>query len=228
MQRKSNQLIKLPGDGGISNDLVFSLKKIPSNVELAGLLGELIKDEKSIIDIANNSYRHQLGFEKYVLRIFSSGATLRLHHWDRLMVSEEDIHSHCAKFFSRLCLGEMKQQAYELISGASHACFGYQFNSRTGKSEARAVGDTCVVPGTIRSLRAGDSYILQAAELHRVTSVAVGTVTISYWEPRLQEAVVLKHAGEHAKPCCARAGMEVLSVRQQLQKIKYRLEENDS
>lgn len=58
--------------------------ELPDRGQLLQMLDRLLGDEQALTQAASYSYRHQLGFEKYVLEVLPSGACLRMHYWDGL------------------------------------------------------------------------------------------------------------------------------------------------
>lgn len=196
---------------------------LPTRWQLLALLDELQQDERALSQAASLSYRHQLGFEKYVLVTQPSGACLRMHYWSGVSIAEEDIHSHCADFRSLLLLGQLTEQKFSMIAGDTHSAFRYRFDAVRGESEISVDGVTAIQESQARTLMAGDSYTNSAESLHRVSAVKPGTVTVSSWGPRLHDAVVLKPSNQPADPCCARAGMNVEILRARLQEIRQRI-----
>jgi hypothetical protein len=196
---------------------------MPSRREIVALLDRVTSDEAALAGVASASYRHQLGFEKYVLQTNTSGACLRLHHWERDLSEDEDIHSHCASFKSTILLGRLSQDEFILDRGHTHTMYRYRFDAVKGESEAHECGFCSVRRAGRRDLWSGDEYTLQASVLHRVTSVAPGTVTVSLWEPRQHDALVLKAASVTSGLACTRSGTEVSVVKLRLQEIRMRL-----
>lgn len=186
------------------------------------LIDEICSDDAAVARVASASYRHQLGFEKYVLHVSAQGSSIRLHYWDAVPQTE-DIHSHCASFESMVLLGMLKQDLFEKVAGSTHCLFRYRFDATRGESVASVAG-RCSVRGVSRSIfRAGDHYTLESSALHRVFDVSPGTVTASHWEPRRADALVLKADLASAGPSCACAGMQPSVVRGRLSEIVARL-----
>lgn len=198
---------------------------LPTKPELLRILDELTRDQNALIKIAERSYRHQLGFMKFVLYFSVSGMSIRLHHWDDESGEVEDIHSHCASFHSTVLTGEIQHQEFQLIPGQTHAQYQYRFNQKTCESEAQYTGMTDIVSGPTRTLKTGASYYMSAQKLHRVSLASIGTVTVSCWSPRCYDAIVLKPNKTVKAPCCARSGMEPIEVYQRLQEVIKRLKE---
>lgn len=191
--------------------------------ELVHWLESIIKNRLLLKGVAKRSYRHQLGFSKYVLAIGADGSALRMHHWDRSESTEEDIHSHCADFASTVWLGGFKEQTFILKNGETHALYSYIFNDQTEKSEAFRLRLSAVEKVSEKKVSAGDSYNVSALSLHRVSSVLPGTLTVSLWKPRSHSALVLKPKADLADPCCAVAGMDYLELQKKIELIIRRL-----
>ena len=194
-----------------------------SNMALLQCLDLLLADECRLMEAARRSYRHQLGFRKFVLMADDAGRCLRLHLWDIPSMKEEDIHSHCAHFHSRVVLGSLSENSFELVRGDSHARFRYSFDSAAGHSVAVTDGLTGVCLRERRTLSGGDAYCKEASDLHNVSDALQGTMTVSAWGPRHREAVVLKARGARPEDCAASAGMPVGEMRAALRNIKERL-----
>lgn len=201
----------------------FAAPQLPTRQQLVEMLHYLLLDESKLIATAALSYRHQLGFEKFLIDLDHSGACLRIHYWDG-GESEEDIHSHCADFSSRILLGQLTEETFTLSAGESLAMYRYFFDAEKKESVARGYGYSSVQIKRSRTLAAGDIYTVKAGGLHRVTAVAPGTITVSSWSPRFQNAIVLKPANQEADPCCIRAGMDIEYLRMRLSTICQELQ----
>lgn len=194
-----------------------------SNLALLACLDSILEDEHLLAEAASRSHRHQLGFCKYVLMTDAVGNCLRLHLWDRNASSEEDIHSHCADFYSRVIAGQMTENSFELVPGVSHARFRYRFDDVAGHSVAIADGITGVSIRSSRVLRASEQYRKRAMGLHNVGDVEPGTMTISVWEARHSEALVLKPFGAGPEDCTVQVGIPKSEFRAALLSIKKRI-----
>lgn len=194
-----------------------------SNMALLHCLDLLLADERLLTDAACRSYRHQLGFCKFVLMADNAGRCLRLHVWDSPSTVQEDIHSHCAHFHSRVVLGGLSESSFDLVLGDSHARFRYHFDGSTGHSVAVTDGLTGVRLRERRTLSQGDAYSKQALDLHSVSDVVQGTMTVSAWDSRHSDALVLKPRGARPEDCAASAGMPVGEMRVALRNVKERL-----
>lgn len=195
-----------------------------SNSTLIHYLDSLLADNTLLIEAARRSHRHQLGFLKIVLIADDAGACLRLHLWDRESVEKEDIHSHCADFSSRVILGRLTENSYKLKPGANYARFLYSFDTAMGCSVAAADGSTGVSLVASSVMLAGDIYTKRAVDLHNVSNVTQGTLTVSAWSARNQKALVLKGDLEASvRDCSAAIGMSVNELRVTLCSVKERI-----
>ena len=195
-----------------------------SDLGLQRCLDLLLADEQLLAEAARRSYRHQLGFFKFVLMADDAGRCLRMHVWDSALPVQEDIHSHCAHFQSRVVLGSLSENAFDLVLGDSHSRFLYRFDALAGHSVAVTDGVTGVCLRERRTLSRGDTYSKQATDLHSVSDAVQGTVTVSAWDSRHSEALVLKSRGAQPEDCAASAGMPVGEMRMALLNVKERID----
>ena len=194
-----------------------------SNVALIQCLDALLYDEERLAQVAKQSYRHQLGFMKFVLLTTEDGGSVRLHHWDESDAKPEDVHSHCAHFQSRVVLGRLSESSYALVVGESHCLYRYRFDELAGQSVAAACGVASPMLRGRRLLNGGDIYRKSASDLHNVSEAEIGTITVSTWGRRHREALVLKPCGTSTESCVASAGMTISAARVALQDIRKRL-----
>ncbi len=194
-----------------------------SNDGVRNCLEGVLSDGQALATMAKLSYRHQLGFLKLVVRPDDPAVCLRLHVWDRLAQVQEDVHSHCAPFQSRLVLGSLRENSFSLSSGSSHALFRYRFDADAGHAVAIEKGTTGVEAISSRALRVGDIYTKYPNELHNVSDAMVGTVTVSAWGPRNHEALVLKQRGALAGDCVVATGMPIEELVSTIRDIIKRL-----
>lgn len=194
-----------------------------TDLALLRCVNSLLGNEDLLAEVAHRSHRHQLGFFKYVLMVDEAGGCLRVHLWDSDSTVQEDIHSHCARFQSRVVFGKLSENSFELVPGASHARFRYRFDTKAGHSVAVADGLTGVALRESRVLLAGDTYYKDMMELHNVSDAAPGTLTVSAWDIRQNEALVLKGLGACPEDCLAPVGISVEDLRSALHYIKERI-----
>lgn len=194
-----------------------------SNGALLSCLDAILEDDERLAAVARRSHRHQLGFLKYVLIAGSPGRCLRMHYWDRAPDALEDIHSHCANFRSRIVSGELTESSFELTSGAEHSRFRYHFDENLGHSVAVAEGMSGVSLLESRQLQAGDQYTKATSELHSVSNVKPGTLTISVWGDRYSDALVFKSQGATPEDCVVPVGVPLTQLRAELLEIRKRI-----
>ena len=195
-----------------------------SNAPLLRFVDLLLDDDYLLIDAARLSYRHQLGFFKIVLSTDVLGRCLRLHLWDAESVVNEDIHSHCADFSSRVILGRLTENLYKLSVGASYARFRYKFDAAQRCSMAVMEGLTGAVLRSSCVVNSGDVYSKRITDIHNVSDVDQGTLTVSAWDVRRAEACVLKeNINSSSEDCSAPVGMSEDELRNVLCDIKKRI-----
>lgn len=207
----------------IEDQIIAEIVEDDSNGKLIGFMQLILADKELLNAAAARSYRHQLGFLKLVLMSKKNGRCLRLHFWDRPSTVIEDIHSHCADFTSRVVFGTIEESSFELTSGDSYARFRYRFDTTAGSSVAIKEGITGVRLRECRNIFRAGMYTKSANELHSVGNVEQGTVTVSAWEERNREAIVLKHIDAHAEDCFAISGMPPAEMLATLKNIMERL-----
>lgn len=194
-----------------------------SNRALLRCLDKIFKDDELFAAVARSSHRHQLGFLKYVLLADSSGRCLRMHYWDRVPNTLEDIHSHCTSFRSRIVLGELTENLFLMTPGAEHPRFRYHFDENLGHSVAVADGMSGVKLLDSRRLQAGDQYTKSPIELHSVSNVMPGTLTVSAWEERYSDALVFKSQDATPEDCVVPVGVPPSQIRAELLEIRKRI-----
>jgi len=211
------------GDYFTNAELTSVIVQDCSNTHLLRWIDLLLTDESMLAEVARQSYRHQLGFRKFVLMTDGEGRSLRLHLWDMTTTAPEDIHSHCANFLSRVVLGGFEENSFDLVDGNSYARFRYHFDPALGHSVAVKEGTTGVHLRECRVLPNGSIYMRNACELHNVTNVVQGTLTVSAWGARDSEAIVIKSVDASPEDCVAVPGMSVDEMRSVLNDIKGKL-----
>lgn len=211
------------GGGSSEDHAIPAVVHDASNVALLQRIDLLLADKHLLTEAARRSHRHQLGFYKFVLMADAAGECLRLHLWDSPSTEQEDIHSHCAHFHSRVVLGSLSENSFDLVRGDSHVSFRYSFDAGAGHSVAVKDGLTGVILRERRTLFRSDTYTKQAFELHNISNAELGTVTISAWSSRHSKALVLKAHGARPEDCEVSVGMPAGEMRAALLNIKKRL-----
>ena len=195
-----------------------------SNLTLLHHINMVLSSEKLISEVALRSHKHQLGFIKYVLLVDGEGRSLRIHHWDTVEDGRmEDIHSHCAEFVSRVIYGALTENSFSSVQGNSCARFRYRFDHILNRSVAEPDGQSEAILRTSQTLKAGDIYHRAPSDLHNVNQVARGTLTVSAWNQRNHDALVLKNAGARSEDCCNQPGISPEKLWEGLMKIKERI-----
>jgi len=173
-------------------DFKYSLKK---------LLSYILLDKESATAITLNSYRHQLGFNKFTLHTFSDGSSLRLHFWDDQAITKEDIHSHCAEFKSLIIHGSIVNNIYRLIDGVDNQIFNYSFDVDKSMIVAKRSGYGAYELIESKFINVTDYYVQPSQLLHNINNVSLNTITISLWKEREFPALVLKEKCASAEDC---------------------------
>ncbi|MBJ2213337.1 MULTISPECIES: hypothetical protein [Pseudomonas] len=194
-----------------------------SNRSLLRHVDQVLIDDDLLAVVASRSHRHQLGFVKIILVTGAQGSCVRLHLWDNDSPIQEDVHSHCANFHSRVVVGSFVENAFALLTGNDYTHFRYHFDENLGHSVANTEGKTNIKLSRSRKLNTGDIYTKSAKDLHNVTLVSQGTITVSAWGTRDTEAVVLKTNGASAEDCSIQVGMSSTDLRNYLIRIKERM-----
>lgn len=187
-----------------THEALFAVSEVQadkSNKLLAQILEHAEKDEVEFNNILSRSYRHQLGFVKITLMDDGVNGCLRLHVWDEVSRRKEDIHSHCAKFTSRVLNGVLIENLFSLKEGATHSLFQYLRNEQAQRFDISFVGITEPLKEDSRKIEAGQIYERNAGQIHNVEYAAPGTITLSAWGQRKKSALVLKDIGAVPDDC---------------------------
>lgn len=193
-----------------------------SNRLLLERIEQILREPKTLLDTARDSYRHQLGFLKITLQRDVEGRALRLHIWDNNSITSDDVHSHCADFISRVISGELQEREFKLVSGDGFTRFSYRFDTQAGHALAHKEGTTDVLQTSERSLLAGTTYRRGANELHTTSALKNDTITVSAWGVRTSAAIVVKPIGASSEDCGAATGMRPDDVKILLMNIRER------
>lgn len=192
-------------------------------LSLAALLDESIKNSNILSAIAQYSYVHQLGFEKYCL-FFSQKKeiTLRLHYWpETLGDAQEDIHDHCADFCSRVLLGDITHLCYEKdVNSDKYFEYSYSLNSHTQHSELTCLGSSNLRYQSDKHVTAPNLYFFEKDLLHCVKKSNKETITLSLWGPRTKNAIVYRKNYIEKESGIGRQPLTELDVRNRLIYIK--------
>ena len=187
---------------------------------LCNLITKILNDSVLLERVASVSYKHQLGFEKYILSSESNGY-IRIHFWPTVDSERmEDVHSHCSAFVSKVLFGQLTSQSYRVVSGDRFLAYCYKFDEVSGKSVMHSASPVSIEMIGEEVKTQGDEYFVGFGVLHRVINVAPGTLTMSKWGPRLSKAVVVKSFDVPIEESVRFAGMDAVEVRERLSYIK--------
>jgi hypothetical protein len=156
------------------------LRELATAPNLQAMLSLMIKNRAWSAAVAARSYRHVLGFDKYVLLKFGSGGQLRLHVWrpDRRRI-EEHVHNHRFAFSSAVVLGELRNHLYRAAPDGE-ALLQLREVSRVEDPGwcFQDVGTARVRHQLTAGLTAGCSYAMAADLLHRTEATGDYTITL--------------------------------------------------
>ena len=147
---------------------------------LAPLLDALIADEAAARRVADSSYRHPLGFDKYVLWCRHPAGRIRMHvWWPETERGKEHPHNHRFPFSSAVVAGLVRSELFvEKGGGSPYTRFIDDTPLQADGWRLRAAGATAVVPSAIMEVGAGSAYSQAAETFHRVDVASGLTVTL--------------------------------------------------
>jgi len=175
----------------------------------------LLDNNAMLCDIASQSYIHQLGFLKIPISVGIQ--KFRLHYWPHEIIhGGDDIHTHTANFTSTLLSGEFTHQKFMQTPGNTHTKHTYYVNPKTGSSSLVAGKSTGVMETSRKKITKGSTYSLDRSTLHKISNIAEGTSTISFWENRTHQAYVIKEKGEPLHDCYKTPGINPDELRHYL------------
>jgi len=127
--------------------------------------------------VARHSYRHPLGFDKFVLAPLRPLGQLRLHVWWPEDTRErEHIHNHRFGFMSAVLLGEVRTSVYRPAAGDDLTHFSEVGGYREWRFEDLGRGSTAL--SIAAALAAGSVYAMPADALHRIDATPQLTATL--------------------------------------------------
>lgn len=200
-----------------------SVVRDSSNDALMLCLDWLLENEQHLTHAAARSHRHQLGFMKYVLFQDPFGRSLRLHSWDYALSNNEDIHSHRVNFCSRIVSGRLTENRYDVLPGDEYSLFRYRTIAGNHSCNATADGRISAKIKSTKIMQKNEVYYSERTELHNISDVEIGTITISAWGVPNEEAIVLKEGDANANDCLASIGISPDQMREALKQIKTRI-----
>jgi hypothetical protein len=143
-----------------------------------GRLLELLLKSKGIVEqIARHSYRHPLGFDKFVLAPLRPLGQLRLHvWWPEDEREREHVHNHRFGFISGVLVGQVQTSVYKPCDGNDLTHFSEVGGTREWKFENLGCGSVSLSINA--SLAAGSVYSMPADALHRIDATRQLTATL--------------------------------------------------
>ncbi|MEV0595827.1 hypothetical protein [Nonomuraea cavernae] len=156
------------------------LSRLSGPGPVARLLEGLLADEAAVLRVARMSYRHPLGFDKYVLWCRHPAGRLHMHvWWPDAHHEREHIHNHRFAFSSAVVAGVVRSALFERSET------GRPYDRFTDSTPLHADGwrlerrDTVVVARSATlEVCAGSAYSQAASTLHRVEVTAGPAVTL--------------------------------------------------
>ncbi|MFC4112272.1 hypothetical protein [Nonomuraea zeae] len=173
-----------------------ALRELARPDRLARLLEGLAADESAAAQIAPDSYRHPLGFDKYVLWCRHPAGRLRLHvWWPEDERGREHVHNHRFAFSSAVVAGQVRSTLFA-ASGRGRPHTRYIDSTPLQAEGWLLEREDTVTVATSATLEvaAGTAYSQAASTFHHVrvgagltvTMFLEGAVTRSYSEVLLR------------------------------------------
>jgi len=155
-----------------------------NRLRVRALVQQLLSDEQWRREVAQRSYAHGNGFDKWVL--FDDGNyKLRLHIWYPGVAAEENIHNHRWNFASVVLAGSLSSDSFDWSDdcqqGEVYQHFHYQATTKQGRYGLQYQGTRRLVQVSSQRLAAGSCYGMESRLLHRIHSQgneAVITMTL--------------------------------------------------
>lgn len=147
--------------------------------EIEQAIQATLSNPSSIDAIAQQSYRHQNGFDKIPLKT-KNGEKFRLHVYRVGAEADENIHNHRWDFESKVLCGSLPMHLYEIVEGNSHRLHTYLRKGRLYIIEyLRKIG---LIESQLINIRAGKKYFMKNHLYHKIA--AVKELTITYMTTR--------------------------------------------
>lgn len=177
-------LSSMHGDPRKKMELIGSKILQPfANEKLGTLIESILADPLLLNELAQQSYRHQLGFAKLVLHDSSKLFRVRLHAYFPGSYAAEVVHNHRAWFASAIAAGSLHTRSY--VEAVRHAGaiefaeFNYAKSGHSPGASIDYVGRTLLVPQHERKLKAGEHYVSHPDVLHQVMGISGDLMTIT-------------------------------------------------
>lgn len=133
---------------------------------VSGLISEILSNKELLSQISSLAYFHKNGFCKIPI-INDESFTLRLHVWNKGIVSNETLHDHRWHLASTIVLGKLTSEIWEETSSESAiACDEYVYTDKFTKPNFR--GKVLVAHKETILRNTGDTYTMNPKQLHRI------------------------------------------------------------
>jgi hypothetical protein len=186
-----------------------TLRVLAEPSTLHALLADIRHDEAWCAAIAARSYRHVLGFDKFVLMHFGELGQLRMHVWHPGRLRPRDhVHNHRFAFSSSVVLGELRNHIY-VVSADGQRVRQFREVSRPDEAAWRfeGVGPARVERQFTADLTRGSSYSMSADLLHRteVTTHSAVTLVLQHRTTRDWSSVFMPESDAGDRPFVRRS-----------------------
>ncbi|CAF1020586.1 unnamed protein product [Adineta ricciae] len=145
------------------------------------LIDKILHSKEAMVNLVANSYRHQNGFDKFVLMESPNGWKLRLHIWwsDSFISFQESIHDHSWMFASNVLAGRIYSDIFQEVEPEADQAERFKEHQYTSVSRSREnhsnqfqinyVKDTWLrTTESSVMINAGQSYVFPQTMLHRI------------------------------------------------------------
>lgn len=134
------------------------------------LISETLVDEAAFERVLEESYRHNNGFHKLVMRTFPDGTKIRMHLYEPAKVPKEHVHDHRWAFTSAVLAGHLRMDRFEYADSSNvvYDAFRYSADKTGGRFGLEPIGKRAIRFVEECVFRAGDVYRMQPEELHRI------------------------------------------------------------
>jgi hypothetical protein len=160
-----------------------ALQPLAERRSIRDMLGAVVEDRAWLLEVADRSYRHALGFDKVILVSALPAGQLRLHVWwpetERI---PEHAHNHRFSFASCVVAGRMRNTVYRAGERTARSAESVRYTESAVLS-AREWSFTTgpvvhVEPEIAVDMPAGTGYVLARSVIHTVEALAPFTLSI--------------------------------------------------
>lgn len=167
---------RIPAEDLKSKQLLINIGK---ESFLIPLIENIINDPSSLKEVASRSYKHVNHFDKIVLVDGLNKATYRLtfHFWlppfTSEQVEDELIHDHRFCFWSKVIIGRLHSENFEIVKDGKSNYKSYRYFPDTSGNNTindfyELVEHVSLVKSSDECNRQNDIYYLGGAKIHRV------------------------------------------------------------